>query len=220
MQDVELIDIYKIAEIFKKSIETIRKYKQMGLIKAYCTEGRKDFFDRAEIIIRKNYIESLINDGRQLNEIPPFIERFEKSLPKYLTIKEGQKKLLLIDDDKAVCDLLSSIIAKGFHENSLTIFTAYDGESALEIAKKIIPDLIISDIALETNGMTGIMLYEKIKSDPELQKLKIVFISSVVEFHPEETFFLRKPINMNDLIEVVAALCGIEPNRSVLQTLR
>ncbi len=60
--------------------------------------------------------------------------------------------LLIVDDEELIVTTLSAILSRA----GFTILTAHDGASALEIAKLIPPDLLITDVAMP--GMTGIEL--------------------------------------------------------------
>ena len=60
--------------------------------------------------------------------------------------------VLIVDDEKVIADTLSIILSK----SGFTTMTAYDGASALNLAKESAPDLLISDVVMP--GMTGIDL--------------------------------------------------------------
>ena len=46
----QLIDIQEVANTFGKSVESIRKYKNFGIIRVSDKRGNKDLFDREEIM--------------------------------------------------------------------------------------------------------------------------------------------------------------------------
>ena len=67
---------------------------------------------------------------------------------------EPQRPLVLVvDDEPVIADSLSIILKK----NGFSVLTAYDGESALELAKLTPPDLLLSDVMLGP-GIDGIEL--------------------------------------------------------------
>ena len=60
--------------------------------------------------------------------------------------------VLVVDDEAVIADTLAMIL-----ENSgMRALVAYDGQSALEIANSVPPDLLLTDVAMP--GMNGIDL--------------------------------------------------------------
>ena len=68
------------------------------------------------------------------------------------------KKILLVDDDN---DILTSMQA-AFEPTGAVIETANNGNKAVEIAEKTLPDVVILDMMLP--GRSGFMVLERIKS--------------------------------------------------------
>jgi CheY-like chemotaxis protein len=60
--------------------------------------------------------------------------------------------ILVVDDEELIVETLSTIL----HRSGFTTLTARDGVSALEIARIIPPDLLITDVAMP--GMNGVEL--------------------------------------------------------------
>jgi len=60
--------------------------------------------------------------------------------------------VLVVDDERVIADTLSIILS----QSGFSTMTAYNGESALELARTNPPDLLISDVVMP--GMTGIDL--------------------------------------------------------------
>ena len=70
MQDrQELIDIQAVADSFGKSVESIRKYKNFGIIRVSDKRGNKDLFDRGEIMSIRNRLRELRLKGLSLAQI-------------------------------------------------------------------------------------------------------------------------------------------------------
>ena len=61
--------------------------------------------------------------------------------------------VLIVDDERVIADTLSIILGK----SGFSALTAYDGESALELAKLVPPDLLLSDVMMGP-GMDGTRL--------------------------------------------------------------
>ena len=82
------------------------------------------------------------------------------------------KKILLIDDEQDILEILSYNLEKEGYE----VFTANNGNEGIEKAKQILPDLILLDVMMpEKDGIETCQDLRKIK---ELQKTLIVFLSA------------------------------------------
>jgi DNA-binding response OmpR family regulator len=79
-----------------------------------------------------------------LRDVP--IDRLTPAAPK-------QPAVLVVDDERVIADTLSIILGR----NGFTVQTAYDGESALEKARAVTPQLLLSDVMLGP-GIDGIQL--------------------------------------------------------------
>ncbi len=82
------------------------------------------------------------------------------------------KKILLIEDEEIIIDLLKRKLEKEGYE----IDMAYNGEEGLEKMKKSKPDLILLDIIMPKLG--GLELMEKKNQDPELKDIPVIIISN------------------------------------------
>ena len=71
--------------------------------------------------------------------------------------KNEENKILVIDDDKSILKTLSSYLKKLNYE----VYSAENGLEGIEIAKKEIPDLVITDIKMP--GADGFEVLERIK---------------------------------------------------------
>ena len=67
------------------------------------------------------------------------------------------KTILIIDDEKDFCTVLSDSLS----QDRYRVVTAFNGKTALQLAKKEKPDLILLDIKMP--GMDGIEVLKKIK---------------------------------------------------------
>ena len=83
-------------------------------------------------------------------------------------------KILIVDDEKDILEFLSYNLQKEGYE----IFRANNGNSALKVAKKEIPDLIILDVMMPE--MDGIETCEKIREIESLDSTLILFLTPMV----------------------------------------
>ena len=130
-----------------------------------------------------------------------------------------QKKILLVDDDKDIIEFLDYNLNKA----GFSIKTAYNGNDAIEIAKKYKPDLILLDVMM--SGKDGIETCEQFRTMPELNNPIIAMLtargedySQIAGFEAGADDYITKPIKPKVLISRIRALLkrsrslGIENN--------
>ena len=118
-----------------------------------------------------------------------------------------QKKILLIDDEQDILEILSYNLEKEGYDVS----TASNGIQGIEKAREIIPDLILLDVMMpEKDGIETCQDLRKIK---ELQQTLIVFLSARSEefsqlagFQAGANDYIVKIIKPKILISKVNAL--------------
>ena len=116
-------------------------------------------------------------------------------------------KILLVDDEPDILEFLGYNLNKEGYD----VHTAEGGKQGLEIAKKIIPDLIILDLMMpEQDGIETCYL---IKQIPELKNVKITFLTARNEDYSEISGleagaddYITKPIKPRVLVSRVKAL--------------
>jgi len=82
------------------------------------------------------------------------------------------KKILVVDDDKAVTTLLGSLLSSQGYQ----VLTAFDGLDAMLQVKKDIPDLIILDIMM--SEMNGYDVCNNLKFDEKYKHIPIIVLTS------------------------------------------
>ena len=82
------------------------------------------------------------------------------------------KKILLIEDEEIMIDLLQRKLTKEGYEVSV----ARDGDEGLRTIREIRPDLILLDIIMPKMG--GFEVMEEVNKDPELKQIPVVVISN------------------------------------------
>ncbi|MDX6181297.1 response regulator [Flavobacterium sp. Fl-77] len=82
------------------------------------------------------------------------------------------KKILIVDDEPNIVMSLEYT----FKKNNFEVFIARDGQEALDILEKQLPDLIILDVMMPM--VDGFATLEEIKKDSRLQHCKVIFLSA------------------------------------------
>jgi len=79
--------------------------------------------------------------------------------------------IMLIDDDEMCLDMGMEIL-----KNKYTVYPVPSGEQALQILKKVIPDLILLDIEMPV--MNGYEVIKKLKREKETKDIPVIFLTS------------------------------------------
>lgn len=95
------------------------------------------------------------------------------SLPIASMLKHGEVKILVIEDDKFLRELL---VAK-LQREGYTTFEAIDGQEALSHAKEHSPHIIMLDLVLP--GSDGFEILSTLKKMPETSKIPIIVLSNL-----------------------------------------
>ena len=109
-----------------------------------------------------------------------------------------EKTLLLVDDEEDIRDILWIPLT----DMGYTVYTAENGDEALEIFRKKKPPIVITDIKMP--GMDGIELLEMIKNeDPDVEVIMITghgdMNLAIESFRDDAVDFITKPINVTAL---------------------
>jgi len=87
-------------------------------------------------------------------------------------------RVLVVEDNADAADSLAEIVKMYGHE----VQVAYNGPSALAMATRTVPDLVLCDIGLP--GMDGYDVARALRSDPKLQAARLVAVTGYAQ--PEE----------------------------------
>lgn len=109
--------------------------------------------------------------------------------------------VLVIDDDPAVCDLLSRYLT----EEGFLVETAASGEEGLQLARDTRPDFVILDVLLP--GLDGWAVLAELKADAELAPIPVIMLTIVDErnrgFMLGATDYMLKPIEPERLSKLL-----------------
>jgi two-component system alkaline phosphatase synthesis response regulator PhoP len=121
---------------------------------------------------------------------------------------EGKaKKILIADDEPDILEIVSYNLGKEGYE----VYTAKDGNEAIDKAKQLNPDLIILDIMMPKK--TGVEVCAILRSQPAFQETLIIFLTALSDEDSQvrglETGaddYVSKPISPKVLVSRVNAL--------------
>lgn len=113
-------------------------------------------------------VEELLVDDLDQNEAVNANE-FEKELNKKMLT--DKKSVLIIDDNTEIRNYLVQLFSKTY-----LVYSAINGFEGLKLTKKQMPDIVISDIAMEV--MDGLELCKKIKENEELSHIPVILLTA------------------------------------------
>lgn len=123
-----------------------------------------------------------------------------------MSSKSGYK-VLVVDDEKDILELLKYNLQKEGYD----VKTALDGVTAVEIAEKYLPDLVVLDIMMPEQD--GVETCRQLREIPDLHNTYILFLTARAEEYSEIAAFdvgaddyIVKPIKPRALMSRISAL--------------
>jgi two-component system NtrC family sensor kinase len=121
----------------------------------------------------------------------------------------GRARILVIDDERAVRDLISDALSIEGHE----VFTAENGKEGLDLIGQFRFDLVFCDLRMPE--MDGQALYEEVQRDhPQVLK-RIVFVTAQANSSDYGPFLretgipvIEKPFTLSQLRQAVGKIVG------------
>src|SRR5262245_20818118 len=124
------------------------------------------------------------------------------------------KRLVVVDDDEHICTLLRSAFAAPEFE----VHAYQDPHAALADLPRLLPDLIVCDIAMP--GLDGRGLLERVRQSPDLAEVPFLLMSSAIDddevaasFSEGADDFVSKPFHVARFVAKVRALLRLVERR-------
>ncbi|MFH1417768.1 MAG: response regulator [Planctomycetota bacterium] len=128
------------------------------------------------------------------------------------------RSVLVVDDDQ---DVLTTV-KMAFEASGAEVTTARDGNMAVELARRLSPDLIVLDMMMPKRS--GFLVVETLKPehDPEKKPYVIMITANEGKRHAEYARYLgvndyvHKPFSMDQVLETACNLLGgefVDPER-------
>jgi len=124
-----------------------------------------------------------------------------------VTVATAQRKILIVEDDADIRGLLSVRLRQRAYDTAV----ATDGMTALVVARREQPDLIVLDLGLPAGD--GFTVMERMRAITSLADVPVVVITArdaATNREKAEAFgaaaFVEKPIDFDELLETIDAL--------------
>lgn len=115
-----------------------------------------------------------------------------------------RKQVLVVEDNPLNMKLFSAMIAAEGYE----VLEAYDAQSAIDMAHRRHPELIILDIQLP--GMSGLEVTKNLKADADTHAIPIIATTAFAAQSDEATIlasgcdaYMAKPIAITQFLELI-----------------
>jgi len=112
----------------------------------------------------------------------------------------NKNSILIVDDENINILTLTHLLRTEY-----TVFAAKNGQYAINVAKKQLPDLILLDIIMPE--MDGYEVLSQLKKDEETRKIPVIFITGLVSDEDEKkglalgaADYIRKPLK-DDIVK-------------------
>lgn len=175
--------------------------------------GVKDYlvkaqFDPEEVLVK-------IRAQFRKNEPSSSVESLEGAMnQKEVTIDLKGKKIMWVEDDQ----FLNDIIARKLSTTKCVFFHSSEGEEALKIIDKEMPDIIMLDIIL--SGMDGFEILRRIKNDPKTKHIPVILLSNLGQASDIEKgkslgairFMVKATVTPNEIIDQIKEVLGENKN--------
>jgi len=138
-------------------------------------------------------------------KVDPVSVRFGEEGEDILKRREKITTIVAVDDDAEVRDLMERFLSrKGFY-----IHTAASADEGIEMATKLKPDMIITDIMMPVKD--GISFIKEVKANPSLADTPIIVLTIAGERETCMTLgasaYLNKPVDWNVLLDIIRQTC-------------
>jgi DNA-binding response OmpR family regulator len=120
-------------------------------------------------------------------------------------------KILVAEDEKQIADMIVFKLTNSGHQ----VIRAQDGEQALMLAKRDIPDLIMLDAMMP--GLGGFEVLRQLKADPGLRPVPVIMVTA--KGHERDVLsglrggavdYVVKPFSLKELAARVELALGKE----------
>jgi len=169
---------------------------------------------KIEIIKNSIYVDgSKVKELDQIdvNNILEHIEGLKKKKnssggPSSGDTPKGAKKILVIEDEKEMCELLYNFLVP----HNYKVFMTFNGQMGLEYFQEIRPDVVLLDLSMpDMEGIDVLRILRKVSDVPVL--IITAHPENVVDIHLEELGiegYISKPFSLKDVLNTLKHIIG------------
>jgi len=130
-----------------------------------------------------------------------------------------EKRILVVDDEKQIVDIVRGYLSREGYQ----VMAAFDGPSALEMARRVKPDLVILDLMLP--GLSGWDVCRKLREDSAVPIIMLTareeIADRIVGLELGADDYVSKPFDPRELVaRVRAVLRRGEPSENQTEVIK
>ena len=191
-----------------------------GVVSATSVEGKGSTFSinipvRQEGAVSKQPTEKVeqLVEPSAIKEIPNQARHIDELVQPHQTDKP---EVLIIDDNIDIRTYLRSVLSEKYN-----VSEASDGKVGLELARKIVPDIVLSDIMMPV--MDGLEFCQQLKTDKAISHIPVILLTArsldeqrVEGYEHGADAYISKPFSLRLLLSRIDNL--IESRKKLNQT--
>lgn len=146
-------------------------------------------------------------EWKEANKIEELVPLFEGRKKKIVSPEKMKKKILVIEDDESLREILSDVL----EAKEYTVVTSKDGLEGLRKTYVELPDLVILDIILP--GLSGLEVCKRLKKDTRMKNIPIIYLTArdqvtdkLLGLESGGEIYLTKPFDIDVLVEKIQSL--------------
>jgi CheY-like chemotaxis protein len=146
-------------------------------------------------------------------EVVPLAEVPREAIDRSAARSERQQPVVMVvDDERVIADTLSVILSR----SGFTVITAYDGRSALEMARLVPPELLISDVVMQPDMDGTELAIAMVKSYPDCKILLFSGHAATMDLLAKareagrDFTLLTKPVHPTDLLKRISESLALQ----------
>ena len=123
-------------------------------------------------------------------------------MPNYDPLTQGTQPCVLVVDDMPQS---LHFVTAALEEAGMTVLIARDGFAALDLLKKVVPNIIIMDGLMP--GLNGFEVTRRLRADPTFTHVPVIFMTGLTEtehviqgLQSGGVDYIRKPVDVNELV--------------------
>ena len=138
-------------------------------------------------------------------------KKAKKTVTQAVSREKIKARILIVDDEPINIEIMSELF--GLH--GAETISASDGATALELARREMPDLVLLDVMMP--GMNGYEVCRRLKADEVTRRLPVVMVTGLGQIDDKikgleagADDFLSKPVHMAELVTRTRSLLRVK----------